>query len=554
MIHLLYVADEIQKSRKGEIHYEKGVNVRMTFILFRNVYEIIQQNIQTVFSYFLIVIICLAALYINKIVCKPNYIFSIVSDPYDYPDNSKQKKSAKKWWKLLSQKLKRSGRNQEEWRDAYEKKKHELHKITYFDMLTNLPNRVKLVEDFKDRLALSTENDASIEIAIFILDIDRFRIINELHGRDAGDKVLIKISKRLRALFGDQAVIARESEDELYILIEGVDEKQTLKYGQDIVSLFSKPFKVNDSTFYVTASVGISRYPETAQDMDALLQQAEIAMYKVKRSGKNNFHLFMTDDAAAIERKRRIEFGLKEALLNNELYLLYQPKIEMHTGKIYGVEALLRWEHSLLGLVSPVEFIPIAEESGMISEIGYWVIYEAVRQAKEWNKQGLELHIAVNVSAIQLEDPYFVIRIKNVLELYEVNPKQFIIEITESVMQNVDQSNRVIKDLHKLGVNVAIDDFGTGYSSLSVLNNVFIDIVKIDKSFIDHILNKENTASLVRTMIQMGKSLNFRIVAEGIESKEQSNFLKENDCEYGQGYYYSRPVSADEITKLTSKK
>lgn len=553
MIHLLYVADEIQKSRKGEIHYEKGVNVRMTFILFRNVYELLQQNIQAIFNYSIVVIICLAALQINKFHFKSKHIYSIVSDPYDYGDKSKQKKSAGKWWKLLTKKLKRSGKDEQEWRNAYEKKKHELHQITYFDMLTNLPNRVKLVQDFKDRLTISTTNDASVEIAIFVLDIDRFRIINELHGRDAGDKVLIKISKRLRALFGDQAVIARESEDELYILIEGVDEKQTLKYGQDIIDLFSKPFKVNDSTFYVTASVGISRYPETAQDMDALMQQAEIAMYKVKRSGKNNFHLFMTDDAAAIERKRRIEFGLKEALLNNELYLLYQPKIEMNTGEIYGVEALLRWEHSLLGLVSPVEFIPIAEESGMISEIGYWVIYEAVRQAKEWKKQGLELHVAVNVSAIQLEDPYFVIRIKNVLELYEVNPEHFIIEITESVMQNVDQSNRVIKDLHKLGVNVAIDDFGTGYSSLSVLNNVFIDIVKIDKSFIDHILNKENTASLVRTMIQMGKSLDFRIVAEGIESKEQSNFLKENNCEFGQGYFYSKPVLPDNIFELASK-
>ncbi|GAB2491353.1 hypothetical protein GCM10008929_14380 [Alkalibacterium psychrotolerans] len=525
----------------------------MTFISLLNVQAIIQLNTLTAIEHILVALICFAALFITINFSKPAHVYSIISDPYDYPDKSKQNKSVKKWWQILSNKLKRSGKDEDKWRDAYEKKKHELHKITYFDMLTNLPNRVKLVQDFKARLAVSTETDASVEISIFILDIDRFRIINELHGRDAGDKVLIKIAQRLRTLFGDQAVIARESEDELYILIEGVNEKQTLQYGQDIVALFSKPFRVNQSTFYVTASVGISRYPETAQDMDALLQQAEIAMYKVKRSGKNNFHLFMTDDAAAIERKRRIEFGLKEALLNNELYLLYQPKIEMNSDKIYGVEALLRWEHPLLGLVSPVEFIPIAEESGMISEIGYWVIYEAVRQAKEWQKEGLELHVAVNVSAIQLEDPYFVVRVRNVLELYEVDAKLFIIEITESVMQDVEQANRVIKELHKIGVNVAIDDFGTGYSSLSVLNNVFIDIVKIDKSFIDHILNKENTASLVRTMIQMGKSLDFRIVAEGIESKEQSNFLKENDCEYGQGYFYSRPVSADDIIRLSNK-
>lgn len=523
----------------------------MTFIALWSVPELIQLNTEIILECSLVVSICLSALYINKYCLKPGYVYSIISDPYNLSDKSKKNKSAQKWWKILTSKLKQSGKDEDSWRDAYEKKKKELHKVTYFDMLTNLPNRVKLVKDFKERLAICTENNSSVEIAIFILDIDRFRTINELHGRDAGDKVLVKIAQRLRTLFGDQAVIARESEDELYILIEGVNEEKTLQYGRNIIGLFTKPFKVNHSTFYVTASVGISRYPETAQDMDALLQQAEIAMYKVKQSGKNNFHLFMTDDAAAIERKRRIEFGLKEALLNNELYLLYQPKVEMSNDTIYGVEALLRWEHPLLGLVSPVEFIPIAEESGMINEIGYWVIYEAVRQAKEWQKEGTDLHVAVNVSAIQLEDPYFVVRVKNVLDLYEVDPEFFIIEITESVMQNVEQANRVIKDLHNIGVNVAIDDFGTGYSSLSVLNNVFIDIVKIDKSFIDNIFNKENTASLVQTMIQMGKSLNFKIVAEGIESREQSNFLKDNHCEFGQGYFYSRPISPDEITKLT---
>lgn len=513
-----------------------------------------QLNTQILFEYMILTFLLSLVYRWTRRFFKPPHVFSIVSDPFKHSEDGNEKESVKGWIHKLKNKLFSVNKKEKILQAEIQKKQCQLNQVTYFDELTKLPNRVKLMKDFKDRLTVHTHNDSFAEVSIFILDIDRFRIINELHGREAGDNVLIKIIDRLRTLLGESAVIARESEDEIYILIENVDEKQTLQLGRDIVDLFKKPFKVNHSTFYVTASIGISRYPETAQDMEALLQQAEIAMYKVKHSGKNNYHLFMTDDAAAIERKRRIEFGLKESLLNNELYLVYQPKVEMTNGKIYGVEALLRWENAILGSVSPVEFIPIAEESGMINEIGYWVIHEAIRQAKEWQKQDMFLHIAVNVSALQFEDPYFVTRIKNVLELYEVDANHFIVEITESIMQNVEQANRVIKELHKIGVNVAIDDFGTGYSSLSVLNNVFIDIVKIDKSFIDHVVSKENTASLVKTMIQMGKSLNFKIIAEGIESLEQSNFLKENACEYGQGYFYSKPVSPAEVTRLTKLK
>lgn len=510
-----------------------------------------QPDNQLLLEYMMATVMLSFVYFLTRRFFKPAHVYSIVNDPFKYPDGNNERHSVKQWIKAIKRTLFSGHKKERYLQEEIQKKQSQLNQIKYFDILTKLPNRVKLVKDFENRLAAHTIKDSFAEMSIFILDIDRFRIINELHGREAGDKVLIKIIERLHTLLGERAVIARESEDEIYILVDEVDEKQTLQLGREIVDLFTKPFKVNQSPFYVTASIGISRYPETAQDMEALLQQAEIAMYKVKHSGKNNYHLFMTDDAAAIERKRRIEFGLKEALMNNELYLVYQPKVEMTNGEIYGVEALLRWENPILGLVSPVEFIPIAEETGMINEIGYWVIYEAIRQAKEWQKQNMYLHIAVNVSALQFEDPYFVTRIKNVLELFEVDANQFIVEITESIMQNVEQANRVINELHKIGINVAIDDFGTGYSSLSVLNNVFVDIVKIDKSFIDHVISKENTASLVKTMIQMGKSLNFKIIAEGIESLEQSNFLKENACEYGQGYYYSKPVLPSEVSRLT---
>ncbi|OJF90898.1 bifunctional diguanylate cyclase/phosphodiesterase [Alkalibacterium sp. 20] len=493
----------------------------------------------------------LSLYFISRKTCPSHYIFSIVDESYNSRNRDLNKKSqGLGWFKKLFNKFSFLSSQEKALIQDVEQHKKELHKVTYFDMLTKLPNRTKLHDDFELKTMQYSEEQSTIEISIFVLDIDRFRTINELYGRDAGDKVLIKVTQRLRNLVGVDAVIARDSEDEIFVLIENVTEAKTTEIAKDIVTLFSKPFKINDYTFYVTASIGISRYPETAQDIDALLQQAEIAMYKVKKSGKNNFHIFMTDDAAAIERKRRIEFGLKEALINNELYLLYQPKVKMTSGEIYGVEALLRWEHCILGLVSPVEFIPIAEESGMINEIGYWVIHEAVRQAKEWHEQGKFLSVAVNVSSLQFEDPYFVKRIQNVLDLYNLKEKYLIVEITESVMQNGDYANRIIKELHDIGVSVAIDDFGTGYSSLSVLNNMFIDTVKIDKSFIDHVVTKDNTASLVKTIIQMSKSMNFNTVAEGIESIEQSLFLKENDCEFGQGYYFSKPISAQKVIEL----
>ncbi|GEK89332.1 diguanylate cyclase (GGDEF) domain-containing protein [Alkalibacterium putridalgicola] len=493
---------------------------------------------------------------VSKKIRPSSHKFSIVEDSFSNRKNEYTAGDGKKnWLQKLFNKFNILSKQERALIEDVEQHKKELHQVTYFDMLTQLPNRTKLHDDFKKKTMQYSKEEVTMEMSIFVLDIDRFRTINELYGRDAGDKVLIKVTQRLRNLLGESSLIARESEDEIFILIENIDDKKTTETARDIVDLFSKPFKINDYTFYVTASIGISRYPETAQDINALLQQAEIAMYKVKRTGKNNYHVFMIDDAAAIERKRRIEFGLKEALLHNELYLLYQPKVKIITGEIYGVEALLRWEHSILGLVSPVEFIPIAEESGMINEIGYWVIHEAVRQTKEWHREGKYLSVAVNVSALQFEDPYFVKRVQNVLELYEMEERYLVVEITESVMQNVDYANKIIKELHDIGVSVAIDDFGTGYSSLSVLNNMFIDTVKIDKSFIDHVVTRKNTASLVKTIIQMSKSMNFNTVAEGIESIEQSLFLKENNCEFGQGYYFSKPIRPEEVVKLmTSKK
>lgn len=438
--------------------------------------------------------------------------------------------------------------------DITERKELEeqMQQAAYTDHLTGLPNRECFNLEFAERLKRC--NADVLQMAIVYIDLDRFKVINETQGHDIGDKVLIRVALRLKELLGEEALISREGGDEFLLLIENVSKEEVEEKANEIIQAFKEPIKVGKEHFYLTPSLGISRYPESAQDIEALVQQAETAMYMVKNNGKNNYHTFVASDAAKIERKRRIEFELKEAIKRNELHLVYQPKVKLSTGAIYGAEALLRWNHPDLGFVSPGEFIPIAEESGLIHEIGYWVLYEALRQTSEWLDQGIELQISVNVSALQYEQPYFVERVKQTLNHHRVDAKYLILEITESVMQNIKHSARVIEELHDLGVSVAIDDFGTGYSSLSLLNNVLIDFVKIDKSFIDQVMEANSTASLVKTMIQMGKNMNFGIVAEGIETEDQVAFLRENSCAFGQGYYYAKPLAPEDIpASLTQK-
>lgn len=421
---------------------------------------------------------------------------------------------------------------------------------TQFEKLEDIPNRSAFISKF-NKLNQSKKPDS---IAVFIIDIDRFRTVNELYGRNTGNTIIEQLANRLSALAEDKLILAREGEDELLLLIDDLSEAEMRQAGQTLVDSFRKPFIVDGSTIYITASIGISSYPTTSKNVEELLQQAEIATYYVKKTGRNNYHLFLPEEAVEVERKRRIEFALKEALIKNELYLVYQPKVVLETGEIYAVESLLRWNNDYLGLVPPGEFIPIAEESGIIIEIGYWVIYEAARQTREWQDEGIYIQNAINVSAMQFEDPSFITRLKNVLDIYQLNPESFIIEITESVMKNIENSNKVIRELHAMGIQVAIDDFGTGYSSLSVLNNIFIDIVKIDKSFIDYVATKKNISALVKTILQMGESLGFQIVAEGIEDWDQNAFLIKNSCEYGQGYYFSKPLENSELIKFIKEK
>ena len=425
------------------------------------------------------------------------------------------------------------------------KSKKYIYKLSRYDRLTKLPNRKKLIETFN----ASLNNGDQSGRAIFLLDIDRFHSINELYGRRVGDELLAQLAKRMQNLLGKHDTVFHNGEDELYIILKDVSYFELRHFGNEIHNAVAAPFEIDGRMIYITSSIGMSHYPMTAQDIDLLLLQAEIAMYKVKNNGKDDFQVFLLEDAEIVERKRRIEFGLNEALKNNEMFLVYQPKVTLNTGKVYSVEALLRWEHPELGLISPGEFIPIAEESGIIIDIGYWVIDEAIRQTKEWYNAGLKMSTSVNVSAIQFSDKHLVERIIERLENHQLNPKYLVVEITESVMRDYNHAEQVVRELHANKIQVAIDDFGIGYSSLSVLNNLYIDMIKIDRSFIQNVPKHSKSASLVKTMIQMGENLGFDIIAEGIETADQSDFLIKNRCEYGQGFYFSKPITSKELVK-----
>ncbi|WP_096155647.1 MULTISPECIES: bifunctional diguanylate cyclase/phosphodiesterase [Bacillus] len=430
--------------------------------------------------------------------------------------------------------------------DITERKQMEekLKYIAYHDNLTGLPNRTMLNFSLQSAFERCKQNQTML--AVMFIDIDRFKMINDMLGHAAGDKLLIQVSDRLVANV-DGGVVARQGGDEFILYLENTSKEKVKQVAELILLDFTAPFYIEGEEYYTTPSIGISIFPKDGQDITTLMKYADTAMYWAKKRGRNNYQFYIPEDKNIMDRKRKLEQGLKKALHNHEFELHYQPKIHLETGKIYGVEALIRWKHPELGQIPPIEFIPIAEDLGMIVPIGNWVLKEACKQNKIWQSSGIMIKVAVNVSTIQFEDIDFIEKIKKALSESQLSSDYLGLEITESVMQNISHSATVLQKIRNLGVKISIDDFGTGYSSLSVLNHLPINLVKIDKTFIKEILTNSNTAALVKTMIKMGENLHFDLIAEGIEEIEQVEFLIENGCKYGQGYYYSRPLPANEV-------
>ena len=438
-------------------------------------------------------------------------------------------------------------------KDISERKQDEerIHFLANHDALTSLPNRAM----FNDVLNLAIQNARRYNrnFAVLFIDLDRFKNINDTLGHEAGDRLLQEMGARLTQTVRASDVVARLGGDEFVVLVQEVSEaKQVEAVARKVLFTLVKPMVVQGQECRVTASIGICMFPAEAQDEHALMKNADIAMYRAKEDGKNTYKFYSEEMNIHSFERLALETSLRRGLERNEFVLHYQAKLDLHTGKINGVEALVRWQHPDLGMVPPAQFIPLAEETGLIVPIGKWVLNTACAQNVAWLREGLPpLHMAVNLSARQFADEDLVKDIAAALETTGLQPKLLELELTESmVIQNAERAGRVLAEIKKMGVRLAIDDFGVGYSSLTHLKRFPIDTLKVDRSFIRDLPQNAEDRALTEAIIAMGKSLKLTVVAEGVETKEQQTFLRDRDCDEMQGFFFSKPIPSDEFAGL----
>jgi diguanylate cyclase (GGDEF)-like protein/PAS domain S-box-containing protein len=426
--------------------------------------------------------------------------------------------------------------------------------LAQHDDLTDLPNRILLGDRLAQAIALAHRHRK--KLALLFLDVDRFKHINDSLGHVVGDCLLQSVARRLTASVRMSDTVSRQGGDEFVVLLSEMNHaKDAAVIAEKILLTLARPHHINEHELHVTASIGIVTYPDDGTQAETLMKNADFAMYHAKDAGRNNYQFFKPDmNFRAIERQS-IENGLRHALEREEFLLHYQPKIDLETGLIVGVEALIRWRHPERGLVSPAQFIPVAEECGFIVPIGRWVLREACRQARMWQEYGLpELRVAINISAVELRAKDFVAEVRRILAKTGLAPHYLELELTETfLMQDSKSTAAVLQDLKDIGVHLALDDFGTGYSSLSYLKRFPIDTLKIDQSFVRDIATDADDASIVSAVISMGRSLHMRVIAEGIETQEQLEFLRRHNCPYGQGYFFSPPLGAWEFAQLLGR-
>lgn len=422
------------------------------------------------------------------------------------------------------------------------------------DGLTGLPNRVLLSSLLNH--TIETARRYSSKFAVLFVDLDRFKAINDALGHQAGDQLLVEIADRLRRCLRASDVLSRISGDEFVIIAPELDDDEgAAVIARKIIAAAAEPVTLLNQKVQISASVGICVYPKHGDDEEQLMKHADAAMYLAKESGKNNYQFFNAESTSQSLERMAIESELRSAMNNNELSLQYQAKVDLGTNKITGVEALLRWNNPKFGSVSPAVFIPIAEETGLIVPIGRWVLHTACKQNIEWQKQGLPpICVAVNLSARQFMSRDLLSHIKEALDESGMAPELLELEITESmVMHHVDKAVQLLDDMKSLGARIAIDDFGTGYSSLAQLKRFPIDTLKVDRTFIREVAHDRDDQAITEAIIAMGKSLSLTIIAEGVETKEQQDFLRNHACDEMQGYYFSKPVPPSEFSELFSK-
>jgi diguanylate cyclase (GGDEF)-like protein/PAS domain S-box-containing protein len=423
--------------------------------------------------------------------------------------------------------------------------------LAQHDHLTDLPNRILLNDRLTQAMALARRHGR--KLAVLFLDGDRFKHINDSLGHAIGDHLLQSVALRLLDCVRRSDTVSRQGGDEFVILLSEVTQPQDAAVSAEkILQAMSAPHRIGPHDVHLTMSIGIVTYPDDGTDAETLVRNADFAMYDAKKNGRNNYQFFRPDMNVRAMERQSIESGLRDAMERGEFVLHYQPKMNLETGAIIGVEALIRWHHPERGLVPPAQFIPVAEECGFIVPIGRWVLREACHQAKAWQDSGLRpVRISVNVSAVELRSSDFVAGVRDILTETGLDPRYLELELTETfLMQDSKSTVAVLRALKGMGVQLALDDFGTGYSSLSYLKRFPIDTLKIDQSFVRDLTTDADDASIVTAVISMGKSLHIGVVAEGVETREQLAFLREQSCPEGQGYYFSRPVVAEAFTQL----
>jgi len=422
-----------------------------------------------------------------------------------------------------------------------------IQQLAFYDPLTELPNR-RLLSERLQQAIISSQREKSC-VALLYLDLDRFKTINDTLGHLAGDQLLQISSKRFLTCLRESDTLARLGGDEFAILMPApVHHEELSKVAQRLLDCMQKPFQLNQQEVIVTTSIGISIYPSDTKDVQVLFSNADVAMYHAKSQGKNTYQFFSDGLNKAAAERLTLEIGLRKSLERNQLYIQYQPKFDLNSGHIYGMEALLRWQHPELGFIPPDKFIPLAEEIREIDKIGHWVLVEVCKQNKKWFDEGIQLIASVNISPLQFQTDDLQSRIQKILDDTGLSPKFLELEITESaLMDEPEHTRKILAGLSAIGLSLSIDDFGTGYSSLSYLKQFPVNTLKIDRSFVNDIVIDEDDRAIATSVIALAKTMKLEVIAEGVETLEQQNLLKELGCHHIQGYYLSRPLDVDKF-------
>jgi len=429
--------------------------------------------------------------------------------------------------------------------------KDQLDHLAHHDVLTDLPNRILLQDRLGQAIGLAQRQGR--QLAVMFMDLDQFKYINDSLGHAVGDQLLQSVAQRMVSCVRHSDTISRQGGDEFVLLLPYIEHADDAALSaQKILAALAPPHRIDRHDLHIGVSIGISIYPDDGQDAETLIRSADTAMYHAKENGRNNYKFFEQDMNARAVLRQSTEAGLRRALARQEFVLHYQPKINLKSGAIVGVEALIRWQHPERGLLPPAEFVPIAEDCGLILPIGRWVLRTACRQARTWRQAGLPpVTVAVNTSALEFRAKDFLENIHAALDESRLLPRYLELELTESIlMRDAESTDVMLHALADLGVKLTIDDFGTGYSSLSYLRKFPINTLKIDRSFVNQMTRNPDDAAIVSAVISLGKSLKLRVIGEGVETPEQYAFLLSQLCDEGQGYYFGRPVLAEEFAGL----